>query len=283
MFMEFTKSLPSNRLTSPTLQQFPNTRRLVLTLTLVLGAYLGGPPVKAQTATSKFKDRVIIQARRVRIVRAPAIARQFPDRKVAIVVYPTVSGLSDPTVLARLRSALDIKNIFGYSLSDYREDAWLTEFGYKVNYNADHLLDITFTQSGMGAYPDDHEEHLLFNLRDGNAVKALDVFHSDKLEALAVVVNNELQREIKQIVAENRDEGADSDARQSINAAYENLKFTAESVDEFSISSRGITFLYDAGFPHAIKALEPKGRYYFSYDALRDFIRADGLLGKFKR
>jgi hypothetical protein len=42
-----------------------------------------------------------------------------------------------------------------------------------------------------------------------------------------------------------------------------------------------VTFLYDAGFPHAIQALEPNGNYFFSYAELRPFIKKDGLLGTF--
>ena len=45
-----------------------------------------------------------------------------------------------------MRSLLDFKNIFDYSLKEYREDAWLAEFAYNVNHNSDYLLDITFTQ-----------------------------------------------------------------------------------------------------------------------------------------
>jgi len=35
-------------------------------------------------------------------------------------------------------------------------------------------------------------------------------------------------------------------------------------------------------FPHVIKALEPQGRYFFSYKVLGDYIRRDGPLGKFR-
>ena len=47
----------------------------------------------------------------------------------------------------RVRALLDFKNIFGYSLKEYREDAWLTEFDYVVNHNGNSLLDITFIKA----------------------------------------------------------------------------------------------------------------------------------------
>jgi hypothetical protein len=251
------------------------TQPLLLTLLFVLCGVTG-------IAQTRALDRAIVRPRRVVLVRTGAIARDFPERKRAIVVYPIVSGLSDAAVLRRVRSALDIKNAFGSTLADYRGDAWLSEFGYKVNYNADYLLDITFTQSGMGAYPDDQDKHILINLRDGNVVKAADVFEASKLEELAQFVDRELQREIGQLEAENLTGVTDADERKSINDAYENLKYDRANLDEFSVSSSGVTFLYDAGFPHVIKALEPQGRYFFSYKTLKDYIRRDGLLAKFR-
>jgi len=43
-----------------------------------------------------------------------------------------------------------------------------------------------------------------------------------------------------------------------------------------------VTFLYDAGFPHAHAAFEPEGQYFFSYVELKPYLRSDGLLGQFQ-
>ena len=86
-----------------------------------------------------------------------------------------------------------------------------------------------------------------------------------------------LQREIKQLANENRG----PDEKEAVDGAYDNLKFEVTDLDEFSVGPKGITFLYDAGFPHVIKALEPVGRYFFSYSKLRDYIKRDGPLGQF--
>jgi hypothetical protein len=257
------------------------TSRYILTQLLLLTLLLS-VCLDTSIAQPQATDRAIVRPRRVVLVRTGAIARDFPERKRAIVVYPVVSGLSDAAVLRRVRSALDIKNAFGSTLADYRGDAWLSEFGYKVNHNADYLLDITFTQNGVGAYPDDQEKHLLISLRDGSVVKAADVFEASKLDALAQLVDRELQREIAKIEMENLTGVTDVDERKSINDAYENLRFGRDNLDEFSVSNSGVTFLYDAGFPHVIKALEPHGRYFFGYKTLKGYIRRDGLLAKFR-
>ncbi len=127
----------------------------------------------AQTKTTQpADDHVTIQRRRIVLVRPAKLARQFPERRTAVVTYPIVGGLKNAAVLRRVRSTFEFKNIFDYSLKEYREDAWLSEFSYEVNYNKNYLLDITFRQSGIAAYPDEHTKHFLLNLKNGRVVKA---------------------------------------------------------------------------------------------------------------
>lgn len=225
---------------------------------------------------------VTVRPRKIIIQRSAAVTRHAPTRKSAVIVLPVVTGISDSTTLARVRSELDIKNVFGSTLQAYREDTWLDDFGYKVNYNADYLLDITFTQNGLAAYPDTQEKHMLISLRDGRLVKATDVFDATKLEPLVALVDRALQAELTKLRAENLADIRDNDERQAITDAYSNLKVERENLDEFSVGKTGITFLYDAGFPHVIKALQPEGRYFFSYKEIADYIRRDGPLGKFR-
>jgi hypothetical protein len=250
---------------------------LILLSVLSFNSFNYYPGQRNGTKLTLADDRVIIQRRRVVLVRSGELAKHFPERKRAVVTYPIISGLSDPMVLRRVRSVLDFKNIFDYSLKEYREDAWLSEFSYVVNYNSNYLLDLTFTQSGMAAYPAEHHKHFLISLKDGHIVKAQDVFESKGLNLLAAMVDRELQREIKRLESEIRG----SEEKEAVNGAYDNLKFELKDLDEFSVGPKGITFLYDAGFPHVIKALEPKGHYFYSYSALRPYIIRDGLLGQF--
>jgi hypothetical protein len=187
-------------------------------------------------------------------------------------------------VLRRVRSLLAFKNIFDYSLDEYRNDAWLTEFTFNVNHNANHLLDLTFTQSGMAAYPDDQSKHFLIDLRSGAIVSTEDAFRADQLETLAGLVDARLQHEIAQRKQENaRSSDIDPTQKASIDDAYAALKFETKDLENFSVSRKGITFLYDAGFPHVIEALSPQGRYLFTFEELKAFIRTDGTLGQFIR
>ena len=259
--------------------------RLILLLFSLLSLHAAGLAAIQSTnaRTSGADDHAIIQRRRVVLIRSAEIAKEFPYKKRAIVTYPVISGLS-PTILRRVRSVLDFKNIFDYSLKEYREDPWLEEFTYAVNHNADHLLDITFTQDGSAAYPDNQTKHFLINLRDGKVIKAADAFKSDRFDELAAAVDQKLQAELKKIDEENEAPHAETpDEKAMRREAYEALKFEAQNLDEFSVGRKGVTFLYDAGFPHVIRALEPDGHYFFTYSELKPFIKPDGPLGQFVR
>jgi hypothetical protein len=257
----------------------------LIPLVLLILSLNNGAALAIQTSKSPVSladDHAIIQRRRIVIVRSAELVKQFPGKARATVTYPVISGLS-PAILRRVRGLLDFKNIFDYSLKEYREDTWLFEFTYKVNHNADHLLDITFTQDGSAAYPDTQDKHFLINLKDGRIVKAPDAFHSNKFAQLAAAVDRKLQDELKRIDKENTDPSEQPEDRTNRREAYEGLKFEPENLDDFSVGRKGITFLYDAGFPHVIRALEPDGRYFFTYVELKPFIKPDGPLGQFVR
>lgn len=220
---------------------------------------------------------VLIQKRRIVIVRRGKFVRDFPERRRAIVNYPVVLGPRNSAVLNKVRALFDFKNIFDTSLAEYRADTWLSEFDYKVNYNRNFILDITFVQDGIGAYPDTHTKHLAINLRTGELIKAADAFDSALLDKLAALVDEKLQAENQATI---RDSGDD---RETARDLVKDLKIKVSDLDDFSISDKGVTFLYDAGFPHAVQALQPVGRYFFSFAELKSYIRRDGPLALFVR
>lgn len=249
---------------------------LVVLLLLACGTY-----AQLKHAAANSDDRAVVTPRRVVIVRRGALVKDFPGKKTATVTYPVISGLNDPKVLRRVQSILQIKKAFDSSLAEYREDSWLDEFTFKVNYNKNYLLDITFTQSGSGAYPDTHTKHVTINLKNGSIIRASDVFVADKLGSLAALVNRKLQSELKQILKENSGSNSRAEDTRIIKESQEVLEFTKENLDDFSVGAKGLTFLYDAGYPHAIQAFEPNGRYFFSYSELKPYIKRGGLLGQF--
>jgi len=174
---------------------------------LLLIALCALPACAAQqlsAASSANNGEAIIEKRKIVLVRRGKIARDFLERKRAVISYPVITGLENPAALNKVRSAIRLKNIFDYSLAEYKEDAWLTRFDYKVNYNKNYILDLTFKQEGVGAYPDEQTKHFAFNLKSGDVIKADDVFKQTSLEHLARLVNDRLQAEVRQIITEQR-------------------------------------------------------------------------------
>lgn len=258
-------------------------RRLIPVFLLVVAfsAYVGQP---GSVSASLPQDRLIVRSRKMVLVRSAKIAREFPHRKTATLTYPVISGLRDVIVLRRIRSLFAFKNIFDSSLEEYREDTWLSEFSYTVNYNRNFLFDITFTQDGVGAYPDGQSRHFLISLKDGGVVKAADAFLADKFGALAALVDQKLQAELKETTAEAlRTSNLETTESQNIVETLGQMTFGPENLADFSVSAQGITFLYDAGLPHAIQAFEPEGRYFFSYSELTPYLNRTGPLGQFAR
>lgn len=132
MFTAFTKSRRSNFTPDDLLLPETRMQRLIPAFLSVLAfttyaGQLGG------VSASPPQDRLIARPRRIVLVRSAKLAKQFPDRKTATLTYPVISGLSDRIVLQRIRALLDFRNIFDYSLQEYREDSWLSEFSYTLN------------------------------------------------------------------------------------------------------------------------------------------------------
>jgi hypothetical protein len=234
-----------------------------------------------KSSTPGIGDHVTVRPGRVVILRRGQVVKDFPEKRRATVTYPIVSGLKDLRVLRRVQSILDVKNAFDTSIAEYRQDNWLEEFTYKVNYNKNHVLDITFTQDGSGAYPDTHTRHFAINLKNGSVIKAADVFMEKKLPELSRILNDKLQAELKEILESLVSSKSDPEDVAIAKETQEPLRYTIENLNEFSVGPKGITFLYDAGYPHAIQAFELNGKYFFSYAELKSFIRRDRLLGQF--
>jgi hypothetical protein len=257
------------------IERHTNLRRLIL---LLLLASLGMVSALAPAAVPEGFPSVVIQKRSLVLVRGGKFARDFPDRKRAIITYPVVVGPRNSPVLRKIRATFDFKNIFGSSLADYRSDTWLSEFGYKVNYNRNYILDITFTQEGVGAYPDGGYKHFAINLRNGELIRAADAFDPASHEKLAAMVDAQLQAENQETIKQ-----VGSEDKASAEELLKDLKFTASQMDDFAISDQGVTFLFDPGFPHAVQAFEPSGSYFLSYAELKPYIKRDGPLGVFVR
>lgn len=216
--------------------------------------------------------------------------QEYPDYKTAEIHFPLVSGLPDTVVMARVQEAVSLKKVFGQTPEEFRkqfQEEWtLDSIEYQLNFNRDEILSITYTQCGTGAYPSCGDEYVNVFLRDGFVITPQKAF--DNLPGLAKLADGALRAEIRKALADAKndkeigDEGREFLERE-LNGDESEIKkpYPVEKLKYFIVGEKGITFIYDYGFAHVGEALEPPGRFFFSWEKLKPFIKADGPFGKF--
>jgi len=207
--------------------------------------------------------------------------KQAPDYKKTFTVnLPVIIGLRNRVLEQKIEAILDYEKVFDFKVNDeIKRDYWLDSADYQVNYNNRGILDIMLFIEGSAAYASGVEKYLVIDIRLAKQVKAADVFVN--LTEIAAKVKKAQQAEMKNATEEYKKDpdAADFDASEY----FQKADFTVENLNEFSVGDKGVTFIYKYRFPHAALALEPEGRFSFSWTELESFIRRDGLLGKFVR
>jgi hypothetical protein len=229
----------------------------------------------ATTTTSQSSTSVTLKSKTVRW-HSGKKSEGFPAYRETIVRYPVVTGLQDPIVLKKVQTALSVKSILGQSLTELQQERspWLTDLAYTINYNQNSILDLTYTISGMGAYPSTSEKRVSIDLISGNILQAKNLFKTDSNVALAQSIDKMMQREIQAKIIEVRKDIPDLDV-----AMFSKHHFKPKDLNDFTIGKKGVTFHYNFDFIHAIKAAEPSGSYFLSYEKLSGYIRPDGAIG----
>ncbi len=239
-----------------------------------LNKSLSHPLLGTIATTTSRSTSVTLKTKTVRWYSAKKSAG-FPEDLETIVRYPIVTGLQNPTVLKKVETAISVKSIVGESLTELKQDSspWLTELGYSVNYNQNSILGLTYTISGMGVYSSTSQKRVSIDLISGNILRSKDLFKTDSNVALAQSIDKMMQREIKANIVEFRKDTPD--IQLDIFAKH---RFKPEDLNDFTIGKKGVTFHYNFAYPHAMKALEPSGAYFISYEILSRYIRSDGAI-----
>lgn len=209
-------------------------------------------------------------------------------KKTFTITHPKVSGLT-PTMNKKVEAAVSYEKNFDFTIKEEMgEIQWLEEASYEVAYNKNGILNILLSITGTGAYPSTSNKSVIVNLKTGEQVKFADVFKADSLAEFAESVNKKLAVEKAEVIrmvekGEFGDGESSKEANEALKEQLSGLEFTADAFDEFTVGDQGATIIYDAGFPHAIRAAQPDGRYFFTWAELKPFIKPDGLLARFVR
>lgn len=195
-----------------------------------------------------------------------------PDHKKKFTVkYPVISGVKNPMLRKRIENSISYWSNFETKLDENLSDTWLYSLDYAVNYNKNSILDIRLVMEGSGAYPSMTDRNLVIDLRTGKRVYLADAFRN--IGKLLVKIEKKQNAEIKASAIE--DEITEEELRVEIGTR------SVKKLEEFSVGEKGVTFLFDYDFPHAIKALEPPGKFFFTWRELRPHIKRGGLLEQF--
>jgi hypothetical protein len=224
------------------------------------------------------KSAVVIKPKKVEYERKGAEVPEY--KKTFEVNYPEISGVVDPQVRKNLEETLSFWKNFDMTLEENLDDYhWLESLDYDVTFQNDSVLVIDLRMEGSGAYPDSSVKTLVVDLKTGRRIYFRDAFTD--IGMLLVKIDQAQFKEKEDHLNELK-----RDSPEDFAAAREMLDRTAlgsKVLEEFSVDERGVTFIFDYGFPHVAQALEPSGRYFFSWTDIKPHIRRDGLLGQFVR
>lgn len=200
-------------------------------------------------------------------------------KKSFTITYPVVKAATQ-ALSKKIETNISYAKNNDLNLKEELGDSqWLEEASYEVNYNKKGILDITLSMEGSGAYPSTSSKRIIINEKTGDRVRPLDIFTN--LPGLAAKVRKAQLAEIKKAQADYKKDPESKDFDGS--DYFTDAKFTVKQLENFSVSDKGVTFLYDYEFPHIVLALQPDGTYFYSWAEIKPFIKRGGLLGQFIR
>lgn len=225
--------------------------------------------------TVSSAQSVVVTPRKVTYRRPRPIASH---KRTFTVTYPRVRAAT-PAVSRKIEAAIDPIKVLGIKLNEeLREFQWLEEAGYEINYNKNGILAATLSANGTAAYPDGFEKYVVVDQKTGSPARPADVFSN--LNGLAAMVKEAQKAEIATALVEIKKEDPENDNPASL---FESSDFKVSDLDQYTVDEKGVTFIYDYGFPHVIQALQPEGHYVFTWAQMKPFVKNDGVLGQFVR
>jgi hypothetical protein len=229
----------------------------------VLAVYVG---VGAQSVVIRPKKTVYIRPRPM-----------MDFKKRFTVTYPKVKAAT-PALSKKIESTISYLKVLQLNIREELTDVqWLEEADYKVDYNARGILVITLSMNGTGAYPDGTSKTVAVNLKTGNRITPAEAFTN--IDGIVGLIRKKQKSEIDAAIVELR---KDPNANETDPAQlFAEEQFTAEDLKHFAIDNKGVMFIYDYGFPHVIEALEPEGRYKFTWSEIATYVKPSGPLAQF--
>ncbi len=198
--------------------------------------------------------------------------------KQATVQIPTITTGPNSAVLKQVQDAIGPKQVLGESVqeldTEFQKSGALSRLSYKVNYNKNAIVHLTYTKETVTSYPSTFRHYVAVDLQTGKVITAADLLTPSGLENLAATIDQLMQQRIQKTIAEKGTQDGDLKTRLT------GKQFKIQNLNTFLISEKGITFIYDFDFPHAIQALAPDGEFFLTYDQLQPSFKPVARLGR---
>ena len=223
-----------------------------------------------------FAQSVTITPKKITYTRPKPISDY---KKKFTVTYPKVKAAT-PALSRKIEQTISFEKVSNLNIEEEKTEVqWLEEAEYTVGYNKNGILTITLSVSGSGAYPSVFNKTVVVDLKTGSRITPPAAFTD--LKALAAKIRTAQKAEVKKTLNEIKSDPENKDYEPF--DFFDNADFTVENLEEFAVDDKGVTFIYDYGFPHAILAFQPEGRYFLSWSQLKPYIKRGGLLARFIR
>jgi len=227
-------------------------------------------------STISFAQSVVITSKKTTYTRRKPIS---DFKKTFTVNYPKVKA-------ANLLLSKKIETAIGYEQNkvinlkeEMGEYQWLEEADFTVGYNKNGVLSINLFVTGTAAYPTSLNKNIVVDLKTGSQVRPIDVFAN--INGLVAKLKAIQKQAVKDGIEEiKKDPDFQQDKPEDL---FQYTDFKSINLEGFAVDDKGVTFFYEYGFPHVIKALEPNGNYFLTWGEIKPFIKQTGLLGRFIR
>jgi hypothetical protein len=232
-----------------------------------------------------FAAEIFGQIQSVKIVPKKVVYKRTTDveyKQKLTITYPRVSGLKNRRLARKIEENLSYEKAFDFNLKkDIDSELLVDDANFEVIYDKNYLLNVLLSIDYSAAHESHYEKSVVINLKTGDTIKPEDVFIKSTLTLLAEKADKALQSEMSETLKEvEKEDGEDS--LNEVKAQFgEDRSFSVEDLAEFTVSDKGVTFLYRYYFSHISRNFEPEGKFFFSFAELKPFIRRDGLFGKF--
>jgi hypothetical protein len=235
-------------------------RTVIILLSTLLGIYNGFSQTKPLPSKGIISTKIIALKYESQIdtLKIPVVSDKYPALKKALSEKNIFDGDDLAAVIKNYKSC----------------GCGTTGLSYEVTYVSKDIISIIFYYQTMGAYPDDYQKYLTFNINKGEIYPISSEVNSKGLTWLLAGYKTELRKRILQLKEDNTADNAD---------AYTELNTTIDSLTSDELfkncvfKKEGIVLTIEKILPHVMQDTEPERDWLVPYSKLKIY-KAPGAI-----